>query len=129
MAANELVPYSEYTQYPLLTQAEFDLACHHFQNRYMQATLGPLRRTFRVDLRHDMFNDATYLSIIQPIKSPQDDVSDLLNFGALRASDEDDNGFGRDQMMNIDYEAEEGDTVQLSSCVIMPSIWHANRAQ
>ena len=76
-----------------------------------------------------MFNDATYLSIIQPIKSPQDDVSDLLNFGALRASDEDDNGFGRDQMMNIDYEAEEGDTVQLSSCVIMPSIWHANTAQ
>lgn len=77
----------------------------------MQATLGPLRRTFRVDLRHDIFNDATYLSIIQPIKPPEDDVSDLLNFGALRASDEDDNALGSDQMMNLDYEAEEGDTV------------------
>lgn len=117
MAANELVPFSEYQQYPLLTQAEFDLACHHFHNRYIQATLGPLRRTFRVDVRHDMFNDSTYLEIIQPITAPHDDVSDLLNFGTLRASDNnDDSGLGDDmEMVGMDADAEEADTVDTIS--------------
>ena len=111
MAAQELVPFSEYQNYPLMTQAEFDLACHHFHNRYIQATLGPLRRTFRVDVRHDMFRDSTYLEIIQPINALQDDISDLLNFGALRASDIDDNEIGGNNMVGMDFDAEDADTV------------------
>lgn len=117
MAANELVPFSEYQNYPLMTEAEFDLACHHFHNRYIQATLGPLRRTFRVDVRHDMFRDSTYLEIIQPITARQDDISDLLNFGALRASDNDDNGFGGGNMVGMDVDAEDEDMVTITISV------------
>ena len=118
MATGELVPFSEYREYPLLTPAEFDLACHHFHNRYIQATLGPLRRTFRIDLRHDMLSDVTYLTIIQPIRPPHDDVSDLLNFGGLRASEPDETGQGDDsEMLNIDAEAEDADRVRTAlSC-------------
>ena len=117
MATGELVPFSEYKEYPLLSPAEFDLACHHFHNRYLQATLGLLRRTFRIDLRHDMSSDITYLTIIQPIQAPHDDVSDQLNFGALRASDQDDSGLGGDSgVLNMDIEAEEADIVRMILC-------------
>lgn len=66
-----------------------------------------------------MFNDSTYLSIIQPITAPHDDVSDLLNFGALRASDADDSGLEDSGMVNMDIVAEEADVVPFSSKLII----------
>lgn len=60
-----------------------------------------------------MFNDSTYLEIIQPIIAPHDDVSDILNFAALRASDNDDSALGDDmEMAGMDVDAEEADTVE-----------------
>ncbi len=111
MASQAIVPYSEYEQYPMLTQAEFELACHHLHNRYIQATLGPLRRSFRMNLTHNLLNDYAYLTIIQPVKLPEDDISGLLDFASLNTRDASSEAMN-DEVMNMDVDAEENDEVR-----------------
>ncbi|KAI2463674.1 hypothetical protein F4781DRAFT_437208 [Annulohypoxylon bovei var. microspora] len=65
---------STYKSYPYLTKKEFAEVCNHLDRRYCQATLGPLRRQWRLhvhtalELSFDAGPDrTTYLQITRPL--------------------------------------------------------------
>jgi ubiquitin-like-conjugating enzyme ATG10 len=66
--------------YPLLTPEEFHEVCHHLDRRYCHATLGPLRRRWKLRVCTAL-NTAfslgpeysTYLQIVRPLDGELDD--------------------------------------------------------
>lgn len=71
---------SEFKNYPFLTGEEFAEVCHHLDRRYCQATLGPLRRQWRLRVCTALnisfslgpeYN--TYLQIVRPLEGELDD--------------------------------------------------------
>lgn len=111
---------AEYRNFPHLTAEEFAEVCHLFDSRYRQATLGPLRKRWRVQVlsAFDMAFDfaspgqATYVQIIRPLEATLDheDLSSHLtkfSFG--------DDGAARAQGLDLGdeamIEAEESDEV------------------
>lgn len=80
------LPRSAYRAYPFLDHEEFAEACHHLDNKYCQARLGPLRRQWRLGV-HTALNVAfgtgpEYATFVQ-ITRPLEDVAGL---GDLEAS-------------------------------------------
>lgn len=69
---------SEYRQWPFLNHEEFELACAFFDQKYIQANLGPTRRIFKVSHKRIATTGASYLEIVRLINVP-DDVGDLSN--------------------------------------------------
>ena len=72
--------------YPFLTVEEFTEACHHLDRLYCQATLGPVRRQWRLRCCSTLnitnafgpeYN--TYIQIIRPLDGELDD-GDLSSF-------------------------------------------------
>ena len=68
-----------FQSYPFLTKDEFYEACHHLDRRYCQATLGPLRRRWKLRVCTTLdtnfsFNDeyTTYIQIIRPLEEAPD---------------------------------------------------------
>ncbi|KAM0287672.1 hypothetical protein ACHAQH_000201 [Verticillium albo-atrum] len=83
-----MAPSSDIKNFPNLTREEFAEVCHHFDNRYVQATLGPLRRRWKMrvfsafDLAFALNADCTtYIQIIRPIEATLDheDLSSFLD--------------------------------------------------
>jgi ubiquitin-like-conjugating enzyme ATG10 len=75
---------SEFENYPFLTAAEFAEVCHHLDRRYCQATLGPLRRQWKLRVNQALLmaftplaEYSTYMQIIRPLDGELDD-DDLL---------------------------------------------------
>ncbi|KAK4129580.1 hypothetical protein N657DRAFT_563855 [Parathielavia appendiculata] len=75
-------PPSDFRAYPFLTPEEFTEACHHLDRRYCQATLGPLRRQWKLRVGTALNATAaftlgpeysTYLQIIRPLEGELDD--------------------------------------------------------
>jgi ubiquitin-like-conjugating enzyme ATG10 len=70
--------------FPSLNKEEFAEACHHLDSQYCRATLGPLRRRWKLRLCHalDMSSldggAVTYVQIIRPIEIPADGHDDLV---------------------------------------------------
>jgi ubiquitin-like-conjugating enzyme ATG10 len=72
---------SEFENYPFLTSEEFAEACHHLDRRYCQATLGPVRRQWKLRLCWALNTTSlnpgaeydTYLQIIRPLDGELDD--------------------------------------------------------
>jgi ubiquitin-like-conjugating enzyme ATG10 len=56
---------SEYAQYPFLTPSEFELACAFFDQRYIQAKLGPTRQIFKIRLRRTLTTGESYIEILR----------------------------------------------------------------
>ncbi|KAH7030811.1 uncharacterized protein B0I36DRAFT_362622 [Microdochium trichocladiopsis] len=93
---------STYRAYPHLTPEEFAEVCHHLESRYCKATLGPLRRRWRLHVRtalstsFDFDSDhATYLQIRRPLTSASSAEDDELaatfgtfSFGSLEGQDD-----------------------------------------
>lgn len=106
--------------YPFLTKEEFAEACHHLDRRYTQATLGPVRRLWRLSTCTALdttfvFDDAgytTYVQITRPLEEQPDlDLSaDLGNFSFASGTDQADQMVMGDQDM---IEAEDMDEVGL----------------
>ncbi|KAG7142343.1 Ubiquitin-like-conjugating enzyme ATG10 [Verticillium longisporum] len=79
---------SDLKNFPNLTRDEFAEVCHHFDNRYVQATLGPLRRRWKMrvfsafDITFGLGADCTtYIQIIRPLEATldPDDLSSFLD--------------------------------------------------
>lgn len=108
---------SNFNHYPHLTPAEFTEAAHHLDRRYCQATLGPVRRQWKLRMCTALNTTAaytlgpeycTYLQIVRPLEEELDDaglagVLDGFSFGDVQ---EEVGGGDRDMV-----EAEEGDQV------------------
>ncbi|KAL1897329.1 hypothetical protein Sste5346_004065 [Sporothrix stenoceras] len=87
----------EFRDYPFLANDEFNEVCHEFDRIYRQATLGPLRRRWRVSVctafNTSFFSDSestTYLQITRPLESSaaDDELAGVLNqFSFGEASD------------------------------------------
>lgn len=113
---------SEFRSYPFLTPEEFAEVCHHLDRRYSQATLGPVRRQWKMRVCMALNTTAaftlgpeygTYLQIIRPLEGELDDgdLSRYLNgfsFGDDPREIEMDRDGDRDGEL---MEAEEADQV------------------
>jgi len=95
----------EYRQWPFLDHEEFELACAFFDQRYIQANLGPTRKVFKISHKRVATTGASYIEIIRLINVP-DDVGGLssvfqkLNSGGVTVSS---------QEMEVDMIDEEDD--------------------
>lgn len=109
MSGQELVAYEEYSDYPLLTIEEFELACHYLENTYAQAHLGEARLRFKLRLQRSLAGGTSYITIATPIAVEDGSIDALLGMGFLSASirvDED-----MEELESMDIEGEDGDTV------------------
>ena len=77
-----------FQDYPRLTREEFSEACHHLDSRYRQATLGPLRRNWRLGVYTalDMSVEeddvaCTFLQISRPLEAVVDHEDLSLDIG------------------------------------------------
>lgn len=108
----------DFCQYPQLTPEEFSEVCHHLDRRYCQATLGPLRRRWRLKIctvLNTMFSldggYVTFIQIIRPLEAgpSQDELSlGLENFSFSERDRDMETINQRDRQME---EAEEADEV------------------
>lgn len=71
---------TDFTNYPFLTADEFAEACHQLDRRYSQATLGPLRRRWKLRVCRSLdisfltsVEYTTYVQIIRPLDGELDD--------------------------------------------------------
>src|SRR5436305_7126382 len=94
--------------YPFLGQEEFDLACHLLDQKYIAASLGQERRTFRLRVQYSLISDAVFLSITKPIDISKNDFSLVLDLQALSWGEKDDS-----LDINMDMDAEEADSVSI----------------
>ena len=115
--ANPEKHHSSFKNYPYLTPEEFTEAVHHLDSRYCRATLGPVRRQWRLRACTALNTSSsftvlgpeynTYIQVIRPLESlslGNDDLSrylDQFSFG-----DDTDGGDEGDKEM---MEVEEGD--------------------
>lgn len=107
-----------FANYPSLTRDEFTEVCHELDRRYCQATLGPLRRRWKLRLctaLDTIFSPdggyITYLQIIRPLEGSldHDDLSlDLDKFSFGERDNSYDNLTSADKDM---LDAEEDDEV------------------
>jgi len=84
--------YGGIKDYPFLTAEEFHDACHFLDHKYIGATLGSLRRTFRFRLNRNLASGEIYASIMRPIDMSQYHITfDLENlaWGSESVSGED----------------------------------------
>lgn len=79
----------EFRDYPFLSHDEFNEVCHEFDRIYRQATLGPLRRRWRVSVctafNTSFFSDSdstTYLQVTRPLENSaaehDDELADVM---------------------------------------------------
>lgn len=107
---------TEFDKYPFLSAEEFAETCHQLDRRYTQATLGPLRRRWKLrvcralDISFSASAEyATYIQIIRPLDGELDDGDlsaclDNFSFG-------DDSTDTHDTEDHDMMEAEESDSV------------------
>lgn len=68
-----------YQNYPFLNKEEFAEVCHHLDSKYCKATLGPIRKQWKLRVFQSFeisFGDSEYTTILQ-ITRPLDDTGDL----------------------------------------------------
>lgn len=106
----------DFTNYPRLDADEFAEVCHHIDRRYTQATLGPVRRRWKLrvcralDLSFSTSAEyATYVQIIRPLDGDLDDgdLSSFLDSFSFGDGDKEMTGTQDQEMV----EAEQADSV------------------
>ena len=112
----------DFKHYPCLDKDEFSEVCHFMDRHYRQATLGPLRRRWKLQVTTALataFGDgdsSTYIQITRPLEASLDhgDLSSVIekfSFGDSAVRDED-----QDMM-----ESEEGDEVRGRPVPVRPN--------
>jgi len=94
----------EYQQWPFLNEEEFELACALFDQKYIQAKLGPTRQIFKIRARRTMTTGISYIEILRLLKLPEDDVDLLDAFGRL--------GGGEGRVLDMEMMNEDADEVR-----------------
>jgi len=64
---------TSYTHFPQLTEEEFELACAFFDQRYIQAKLGPTRQIFKIRSRRTLTTGKSHVEILRLLQLPEDD--------------------------------------------------------
>lgn len=115
--------------YPSLSKDEFSEACHHLDRRYCQATLGPLRKqwklrlctaldqTFSLDGKY-----TTFLQIIRPLEDntlPHDLSLDMSKFTI--SNSQEDTRIMADQEMIDNEDADEVCTWEIFFFPVWPT--------
>lgn len=107
---------ADFTNYPHLDADEFAEVCHHIDRRYTQATLGPVRRRWKLrvcralDISFSTSAEyATYVQIIRPLDGELDDgdLSACLDSFSFGDGDKDMSSTQDHEMV----EAEQADSV------------------
>lgn len=98
--------YGEISNYPFLSKEEFDLGCHLLDQKYIAATLGQERRTFRLRLQHSLISDLVSISIAKPIDTFKNDIDLSLKLEALSWGEKDE-----ESELIMDIDAENTDSV------------------
>lgn len=107
---------ADFTNYPHLDAEEFAEVCHHIDRRYTQATLGPVRRRWKLrvcralDVSFSTSAEyATYVQIIRPLDGELDDgdLSSCLDSFSFGDGDKDMSSTQDHEML----EAEQADSV------------------
>ncbi|KAK0734135.1 hypothetical protein B0T26DRAFT_633875 [Lasiosphaeria miniovina] len=100
---------SGFQNYPFLTGEEFTEVCHRLDRRYCQATLGPVRRQWKLSVCSALNTSfamgpeySTYLQIVRPLDGELDDGDLSLHLDRLSVQ-----GKGRDpEGMEMETEAD-----------------------
>ncbi|KIH87841.1 hypothetical protein SPBR_05216 [Sporothrix brasiliensis 5110] len=106
----------EFRDYPFLAHDEFTEVCHDFDRIYRQATLGPLRRRWRVSVctafNTSLYLDSdatTYLQITRPLENSaaahDDELADVM--GQFSFGEHIDSGLGGDAEMAMSEDADD----------------------
>ncbi|KAK4105853.1 hypothetical protein N658DRAFT_416098 [Parathielavia hyrcaniae] len=126
---------SDFRAYPFLAPEEFTEACHYLDRRYCQATLGPLRRQWKLRVCTALNTTAafalgpeynTYLQIIRPLEGELDDgglagVLDGFSFDGVDGEEVDGMGLrGEEERDREMVEAEEADLHEVGSTAAPP---------
>ncbi|KAL7945993.1 hypothetical protein V8C42DRAFT_344734 [Trichoderma barbatum] len=81
-------------EFPLLSPEEFTEICHHFDSQYCRATLGPMRKKWKLrlctslDLTYSASSGyTTYIQIIRPLEETVDPDDISLDLGSFSISD------------------------------------------
>lgn len=119
---------SDIKNYPFLTAEEFAEACHHLDRSYCQATLGPLRRRWKLRVNTALimaFTPAaeysTYVQIIRPLDADLDDGDLSAQLGKLAfdvADSSDTVHMDVDQQM-IQHEATDEVRFAIKTCLLV----------
>lgn len=76
----DMTAYDSIKEYPFLSTEEFQDACHFLDRKYIGATLGPLRRTYKFRLNRNLASGEIYISIMRPIDTSKYEITlDLEN--------------------------------------------------
>ncbi|KAI0204677.1 hypothetical protein F4808DRAFT_306489 [Astrocystis sublimbata] len=83
-----------YRSYPFLDNEEFAEVCHYLESKYIQATLGPIRKEWRLDLHTALNTSATshadlvtFVQITKSLGSNQVDDELASHFGNVALSE------------------------------------------
>ncbi|KAK3393027.1 hypothetical protein B0H63DRAFT_7368 [Podospora didyma] len=100
---------SEFTRFPFLTGEEFAEACHHLDRRYCQATLGPIRRKWKLRVCSALNMSfalgpeySTYIQIIRALDGELNDGDLSSHLGRLSFG----SGGKESGLMDIDADRE-----------------------
>lgn len=107
---------ADFTNFPHLDPDEFAEVCHHLDRRYLQATLGPVRRRWKLRVCRALdvsFSTSaeytTYVQIVRPLDGELDDGDLSSCLDSFSFGDED-----KDMTSTEDHEmaeAEQADSV------------------
>ncbi|KAF6836869.1 autophagy-like protein 3 [Colletotrichum plurivorum] len=119
-----------FKNFPSLSPEEFAEVCHHFDSQYRRATLGPLRRRWKLNVCTAFYSSfaagpeqTTYLQIIRPLEATLDcgDLSSVLDKFSFGDGNGERDDLGLDDAAMID--AEESDEAALSKPRV-PDVGH-----
>lgn len=106
-------------RFPQLDHEEFTEACHYLDRQYCQAKLGSVRRQWKMSLctsldltSHFPSGQSSYIQIIRPLETPNDDLNLLSTMEGFSFSE----AGGEGEVIHTDddmIEAEEADMVIL----------------
>ena len=109
---------SEFESYPFLSVEEFTEVCHHLDRRYCQATLGPVRRQWKLRCCSTLNTTnalgpeyTTFIQIVRPLDGELDDgdLSSILDYLSFDTRESSGLSTTQDAVM---MEAEEADEVR-----------------
>lgn len=105
---------SDFRQWPFLTQDEFELACAFFDQKYVNAKLGPTRKIFKLHVRRALSTGASYVEILRMLQLPEEDNDLSLALARLGGGEDDKPG------MDVDTMAVDEDADQVGDSFSMP---------
>ncbi|TAQ90457.1 hypothetical protein B7494_g1189 [Chlorociboria aeruginascens] len=78
---------AQYSQWPFLTEDEFELACAYLDRKYVGARLGPTRKIFKLRVRRTAAVGGAYVDILRLLEPPEEEEELAIALGKLTGGD------------------------------------------